>query len=190
MTSPSVDALLAEFGDVQRAALQRTRESIGELLPGADEAVAWGMPTWRIDGDAVLSIMGFARHNSVFPQSGAVVERLAGRLTGYVVTKGTIHFDLATPFPRPLMKALLTERIREINDTYPRAAGEFKAFYDNGVVKAKGRMRQGEVVGDWTWRRRDGSIMRTGAFKAGRQVGEWTTFDRAGHAVKVTDFGR
>lgn len=190
MVAHAVDAVLARFDDPQRTALERTRADIGQLLPGAVEGIAWGMPTWRIDGDAVVSILGFAKHNSVFPNSGGVIERLGDRLDGFVVTKGSIHFDRDAPFPKPLMRVLLRERIDEINASYPKASGESKEFYDNGFVKSKGRVRRGELTGSWQWFRRDGSLMRTGAFADGRQVGEWTTVDRSGRVVKVTDFGR
>lgn len=190
MVTNAVDAVLARFDDPQRTALQGTRVDIGQLLPGAVEGIAWGMPTWRIDGDAVVSILGFAKHNSVFPNSGAVIERLGNRLDGFVVTKGSIHFDSHRPFPKPLMRVLLRERIAEINASYPKASGESKEFYDNGFVRSKGRMRHGALTGTWQWFRRDGSLMRTGAFVDGRQVGEWTTVDRSGRVVKVTDFGR
>lgn len=185
-----IDVVLDSFDDPQRSALQKTRVTIGQLLPGAVESIAWGMPTWRVDGEAVVSILGFAKHNSVFPQSGSIVERLGSALDGYVVTKGTIHFDIAKPFPKPLMKALLAARIAELNERYPRASGESKEFYDNGYLKSKGRIRQGEFTGNWQWFRRDGSLMRSGTFKAGRQVGLWTTHDRSGKIVKTTDFGR
>lgn len=186
----AVDEALARFDDPQRSALYRTRDVIRRLLPTANECIAYGLPTWRIDGDSVVSIQGFARHNSVFPHSGSVIESLAPRLQGFEVTKGGIHFDLVTPFPAPLMRALIIERIRQINGSYPRASGEFKEFYDNGSLKAKGRKRSGELTGSWQWFRRDGSLMRTGSFAAGRQVGEWTTFERSGRVVKISDFGR
>ncbi len=61
--------------------------------------------------------------------------------------------------------------------------------YPNGRVRFRGAYLGGEMHGDWTFHRADGSVMRTGAFDRGRQVGTWTTFDRAGNAVKVTRFG-
>jgi len=44
--------------------------------------------------------------------------------------------------------------------------------------------------GDWSFYRRDSSLMRQGSFDRGRQVGRWLTFDRTGRVVKETDFGR
>jgi antitoxin component YwqK of YwqJK toxin-antitoxin module len=61
--------------------------------------------------------------------------------------------------------------------------------YPNGNPRFRGSHLDGEMHGEWTFYRADGSVMRTGAFDRGRQVGTWTTFDRAGKTVKVTDFG-
>ena len=61
--------------------------------------------------------------------------------------------------------------------------------YDNGNVRFRGALRDGEMDGDWEFFRKDGSLMRSGRFDRGRQVGVWSTFDRAGRLVKTTDFG-
>ena len=61
--------------------------------------------------------------------------------------------------------------------------------YPNGGVKFRGVLLEGEMHGDWTWFRADGSVMRTGQFDHGRQVGPWRTFARDGRLVKETDFG-
>ncbi|HKF85251.1 MAG TPA: hypothetical protein VKB30_05650 [Candidatus Limnocylindrales bacterium] len=61
--------------------------------------------------------------------------------------------------------------------------------YPNGNVRFRGQSLGGEMHGDWTFYRADGSVMRTGRFDRGRQVGVWKTFSRAGALVKETDFG-
>jgi antitoxin component YwqK of YwqJK toxin-antitoxin module len=60
--------------------------------------------------------------------------------------------------------------------------------YDNGHVKLRGAHLDGEMHGQWSFFRRDGSIMREGSFDRGRQVGPWRTFDREGRVIKETDF--
>lgn len=62
------------------------------------------------------------------------------------------------------------------------------SHYDNGEVRFKGSLLDGEMHGAWEFFRKDGSPMRSGAFDRGRQVGVWRTFDRAGQVVKETDF--
>lgn len=64
------------------------------------------------------------------------------------------------------------------------------AYYATGAVQSRGFTLDGEMHGDWSFYRKDGSVMRTGSFDRGRQVGLWRTFDRAGRLVKATDFSR
>ncbi len=61
--------------------------------------------------------------------------------------------------------------------------------YPNGNVRFEGANLDGEMHGDWSFFRADGSLMRSGRFERGKQVGPWRTFDRAGKLVKETDFG-
>jgi len=63
------------------------------------------------------------------------------------------------------------------------------AHYPSGTLKSEGFTLHGEMHGEWTFYRLDGSVMRTGRFEQGRQIGPWRTFDRSGHLVKETDFG-
>ena len=61
--------------------------------------------------------------------------------------------------------------------------------FANGRTKYTGFRLDGEMHGEWSWYRTDGSLMRTGAFERGRQVGTWRTYDRQGKVVKETTFG-
>jgi antitoxin component YwqK of YwqJK toxin-antitoxin module len=61
--------------------------------------------------------------------------------------------------------------------------------YPNGNLRFTGQNLAGEMHGEWSFYRADGSVMRTGAFEHGRQVGVWRTFARDGRLVKETDFG-
>ena len=61
--------------------------------------------------------------------------------------------------------------------------------YPNGNVRFRGFQLDGEMHGEWTFYRADGSVMRAGMFDRGRQVGTWRTWARDGRLVKETDFG-
>ena len=54
--------------------------------------------------------------------------------------------------------------------------------------KHRGFTLGGQMHGEWTFYRRDGSPMRSGEFDKGQQVGTWRTFDRNGKIVKETVF--
>jgi len=184
-----VTRVFATFDGRQRDALNSSWLAAVRLLPGAEQCIAWGMPTLRVDGDLVISMQGFARHNSVFPGAG-VIERLKSELTKATITKGTIHFDRDAPMQVPLQRKILRMCIAEINAGYPRANGQFKEFYRNGYLKVRGKLKSGEYNGQWEFFRQDGTIKRSGRFRSGQQIGKWTTYDSAGQPYKETDFGQ
>lgn len=141
-----VTRAFAIFEGRQREALRSSWLAAVRFLPGADQCIAWGMPTLRVDGDLVFSMQGFARHNSVFPGS-AVIECLKSELTKTTVTKGTIHFERDAPIHGPLQRKILQACIAQINASYPRSNGQFKEFYRNGNLKVRGRLKSGENFG-------------------------------------------
>lgn len=186
MADSAVEQYLANYDGLQRAALETTCATIRGALPGATDSISYGMPTFKVDGVAVVGVAGFRQHNSLFPYSGSVLAMIGDTMPGWVASKGTVHFPAESAFPAPLLKRVLRARMAEINDSYPRKNGESKSFYPNGFLKAKGRTRNGKAHGSWVWFRRDGSRLRSGSFRDGVKTGEWTTFDDTGTPVKVT----
>ena len=187
--TPADDVLTAfgGFADMQRHALVETWGRALAWLPGAEQCIAWNMPSLRVDGELVLSMLGFKGHNSVFPGPG-VIEALGSTLADFTITKGTIHFDRDKPMKASVVKAIIAARIDEINGSFPRPNGQVKEFYTNGWPKATGKMKSGQMHGAWEWFRRDGTIKRSGRFKDGRQVGTWITYDATGEPYKETSF--
>lgn len=179
---------LAAFPPPQRQALETVRQSLRILLPGAEEVLAWGMPSFRVDGDLVLSFSGFSDHNSLFPGPEAVAAT-AKKYPRLVARKGTVHIPRDTAPPATLLRFVVRTRIAEINESYPKASGVSKALYDNGFLKYRGRVKDGDMHGEWVFFRRDGSRLRSGRFARGEQVGPWTTYDRSGEVHRVRDLG-
>ena len=172
----------------QQKALIATIETAEAMFPLSARAIAWGMPTLKIGEDNLCHVMGFKNHNSLFPASGSIASNMGSALDKYVVSKGTIHFDLDKPFPKALLKKVLMSRLEQINDSYPKKNGLFVEYYKNGGVKAEGKYKSKVMNGAWKFYRLDGSLMRSGSFKNGEQSGTWTTFDSKGKIVKTTHF--
>jgi len=189
MAAPaSADEILGvidQFEPAQAAALRQVRSTLLNLLPAAVEDLSWGMPTLRIDGDIVISYLGFTEHNSFFAGS-EVAAGIAAAHPELETTKGTIHFDRVKAPTKSLISEIVRERIRTLNSEYPKKSGEFKKFYSNGRLKAKGKYRDGEMHGAWTFWRTDGTLLRTGSFTLGKQTGTWTTYNAAGEPHRVT----
>ena len=181
-----VDRRLAAFRGAQRDSLETLRSELHELVPGAEEAIAYGMPTLRVRGKNIVHFDGFARHNAVFPSSGSVVARIGPVTEWCRASKSGIAFPVDRVPPRALLRKLITARQSELGTV---EQGLRLDFFRDGRLRAEGQVKDGELHGAWRWYRQDGSLLRSGRFVRGRQVGEWTTHDRDGRVVRARRFG-
>jgi uncharacterized protein YdhG (YjbR/CyaY superfamily) len=188
MSAAEVNTHFKEFAPEQRKILADLRDHIASKLPTAEQVIKYGIPTFLIEGVPVIGFDGFKSHNSIFPYSGSFNARLKKELDKYVQTKGSIHFDKEKSIPKLLINKILAERIKQINDSYPKKSGEYLEFYPNGVLKARGKYKAHKLYGYWKWFRKTGVIMRSGSFKNGEQVGTWITYDANGKVYKETVF--
>lgn len=102
MASP-VDAALARTPDDQRLALEGLRAEIRRAAPDAVEAIACGVPAFRLDGRPLVSFGAAKGHCSFYVQSPAVIEAFSDRLGGYRVTKGSVLLQPGRPLPAELV---------------------------------------------------------------------------------------
>lgn len=181
-----VDAYLAAVPETPRATLESTRSTLHRLLPRAVDAMKYGMPAVLVDGNAVAGYAAFKEHCGYYPMSGAVIERAAEHLGAYATSKGGLQFPLDRALPVGLVRRLVRLRLDELGEV---TNGVRREYFDDGTIKAEGRMRKGELDGPWHWFRKDGTPLRSGSFRLGERVGTWTTFDADGHPAKVTELG-
>ncbi len=110
---PSVDAYLAAQPDAARAALMMVRQAIWRAMPDAEESISYQIPTYKLDGRAVLYFAGWKNHFSLYPVSAPLLAAFPGELSRYVVSKGTIRFPLAEPVPADLIERVARFRVDE-----------------------------------------------------------------------------
>jgi uncharacterized protein YdhG (YjbR/CyaY superfamily) len=117
---PSVEAYLAALAQTQRTALTRVVGAIRRGLPGAAESVPYGIPTFSIDGHAVLYCAAFTAHYAVYPATTTLVAALGDALAPYEYNgKGTIRFPLDRRVPTALITRIA--RLRAAEDAgHPR----------------------------------------------------------------------
>ncbi len=185
--SAQVAAYLLGQPEPAQSTLRTIRGHLLQRLPRAEEGMAYGMPAVLLDGTAIAGYAGFARHCSYFPMSGSVVEAMSSVLAAYDTAKGTIRFPVDHPLPARVISSLVAARLAELSSV---THGVRREYFPDGALKAEGRMRNGELHGEWQWWRRDGSLMRTGSFVAGEQVGVWRTYDATGRLVTQKDLSR
>jgi uncharacterized protein YdhG (YjbR/CyaY superfamily) len=89
------------------------RYTILEVVPDAQQGISYGMPAFRLHGTTIAGFAAFKDHLSYLPHSGSVLEQLAGDLSGYTMTKGSLHFAVDRPLPKAVVKRLIAVRLRE-----------------------------------------------------------------------------
>lgn len=110
MKFASIDAYLANLPPDQRQALETLRGQIRALVPEAEEAISYGLPTFKLKGNLV-HFGAAAKHCAFYP--GAVIEQFADRLAGFETAKGTIRFQPDRPLPPDLIRDIVLHRIAQ-----------------------------------------------------------------------------
>ncbi len=109
----TIDEYLATVGGEKRAALQKLRETIRSIVPGAEECISYSMPAFRLDGAIVAGFAATGQGCSYYPFSGSTLATLASELDAYSRTKSAVHFTPEKPLPATLVRKLLRARIAE-----------------------------------------------------------------------------
>lgn len=109
----SVEEYLAAQPETTRQALQHVRRAIQKAIPKAEEVITYQMPTYKVNGAAVIYFAGWKAHYSLYPASARLVDEFKDELLPYEVRKGTIRFPLSEPVPRDLIERIARFRAGE-----------------------------------------------------------------------------
>lgn len=114
MTVPMTpDEHLASLPQRERALLERIRAVVRELAPTAVETIAYGVPTFTLDGRNLLHYAGFARHCSLFPGSAALLDAIGDDVARFRSGRGTLRFTADDPLPEALVRRIVEGRLAE-----------------------------------------------------------------------------
>lgn len=111
-----VDEYLMTLPPDAQAALQKLRKMIQTILPDAEEAISYQIPTVKYKGRGLIAYAAFKNHCSIFPMSKAVMKTLEKDLEPYETsgTSGsTIHFQPDKVPPVALIRKIIKARLEE-----------------------------------------------------------------------------
>lgn len=168
-----IDAWLEDLTDAQATSLRHLRSTLRTVLPHADEGWSYGLPAMLLQGTAVVGYGAATDHCTFMPMSGTVLDTCADAVKVFEVSKGALRFPSGTRLPVGVVRTLVAARLKELGTV---ASGIRREYHKDGLVKAEGPMRKGQLHGPWAWYRADGTLLRTGSFRNGEKVGEWTTW--------------
>jgi uncharacterized protein YdhG (YjbR/CyaY superfamily) len=106
----TVDEYIASFPPETRAILEKVRRTMRSAAPGTEETISYGIPTFKVDGSAVIYFAGYAKHVSVYPAPRGAAEFKA-ELKDYAGGKGTVQFPLSEPIPYDLIRRIVKFRM-------------------------------------------------------------------------------
>jgi uncharacterized protein YdhG (YjbR/CyaY superfamily) len=109
----SVDEYMAAQPENVQVVLQRVRGAIRQAVPGAEEAISYQIPTFKLQGSYVVYFAGWKRHFSLYPAGARLVAAFEDDLAPYEVEKGTIRFPLSEPVPVRLIGRIAKFLARE-----------------------------------------------------------------------------
>ena len=114
MAQQEIDHYLEELDEPKRSTLEAVRKSIMEVIPDAEQGMAYGMPAFRVQGKTVAGFAAFKNHLSYLPHSGSVLAERSDDVAGYEISKGSLKFAVNKPLPKRLIKKLIVTRMREL----------------------------------------------------------------------------
>jgi uncharacterized protein YdhG (YjbR/CyaY superfamily) len=114
MVPNEIDRYLAGLDEPQRSTLDALRNSIMEVVPGAEQCISYGTPAFRVGGKTVAGFAAFKNHLSYLPHSGSVLATLSDDVAPYETSKGSLKFVINKPLPKRLVKKLIHTRMQEL----------------------------------------------------------------------------
>jgi len=107
----TIDEYIAYFPVEIQTILKQVRETIKSVAPAATEAISYGIPTFRLNGNLV-HFACYAHHIGFYP-GGEGVEVFKDELTSYKTSRGTVQFPLDKPIPYELIKKITVYRVEK-----------------------------------------------------------------------------
>ena len=114
VSAAEVDEYLRGVDEPKRSTLEALRRTILEIVPDAEQVISYRVPAFRVGGKTVAGFAAFKDHLSYLPFSGSVLGQLADELTGYTMTKSSLHFPVDRPLPESVVRNLIAVRLGEL----------------------------------------------------------------------------
>ena len=108
---PTIDEYIRTFEPDIHDRLQTIRQLIQQHAPEATEAMNYGVPTFRLQGNLV-HFAAFKKHIGFYPTPSGIAQ-FREQLANCNVAEGTIRFPHAEPIPYDLITEIVRFRVAE-----------------------------------------------------------------------------
>lgn len=109
----TIDEYIATRDEEEQKVLRKIRETIHKAVPGAEEVISYQIPAIKYHG-FIFYFSAFTKHYSLScPPPWTVFEEFSDELSSNEISKSTIQFPKAKPFPYDLLARMSKFRAKE-----------------------------------------------------------------------------
>ena len=94
------------LNEAEKPILNHLRELVYEIVPDAEDAMSYGVPTYRYKGKYMIAFASNKKFMSIYP-GGEATELFKPELTSFKTSKGTISFTSDHPLPDSLLRNII-----------------------------------------------------------------------------------
>lgn len=113
MSSNPIDQFISNYPPEIQTILQKIRALIQKSAPGAEEAMSYGIPTFKLNGKNLVHFSAFKEHIGFYPTPSGI-EKFKKELSAYEGAKGSVKFPLDKPIPYALIMKIVQFRVKEV----------------------------------------------------------------------------
>lgn len=107
----NMDEYIATFPKNVQDILEKLRRVIKESAPNAKEAISYGIPTFKLNGN-LAHFAAFNKHIGFYPTPSAI-EAFKQELAPYKQAKGSVQFPIDKPMPFDIVRKIVEYRVKE-----------------------------------------------------------------------------
>lgn len=114
MPANPIDQFISNYPPEVQTILQKIRALIQKSAPRAEEAMSYGIPTFKLNGKNLVHFSAFKEHIGFYPTPMGI-EKFKKELSAYEGAKGSVKFPLNKPIPYALIMKIVQFRVKEVS---------------------------------------------------------------------------
>lgn len=107
----TIEEYIAAFPASTQKVLKQVHSCIKNAAPSAEEAIGYGIPTYKLNGNLV-HFGGYKQHVGFYP-APAGIKAFEKELAVYKSSKGAVQFPLNEPMPLTLIAKIVKFRVKQ-----------------------------------------------------------------------------
>lgn len=113
-TATDIDDFIKDYPEKTQVILRKIRTLIASEVPDAEETIAYGIPTFRLNGKNLVHFSAYEKHIGFYPTASGIT-KFKKELAKYKTSRGTVQFPLDEPIPFKLIKKIVDFRAKEVS---------------------------------------------------------------------------